>query len=78
MNTRINVNIPEQLFKKTNELIEKGLFSNFSEIVREGLRKEIMLYKETDDEKLLKLIRKANSEGKLITEEEMKKHGLEL
>ena len=40
MTNRINVNIPDALFLKANELVEKGIFSNFSEIVREGLRKE--------------------------------------
>ena len=78
MNTRINVIIPEQLFNRTNELIRKGLFSNFSEVVREGLRKEIMLYRETEDEKLFALIQKASKKGKLLSEEDMKKHGLEV
>jgi Arc/MetJ-type ribon-helix-helix transcriptional regulator len=82
MATRVNVNIPEALFQQSNVLVEKGYFSNFSELVREGLREEVRKYEEktrllSDDErKLFALIKEANEKGLLVDEKEMKKHGL--
>ena len=38
---KINITLPVQLFEKSKELIEKGLYSNFSDLVRSGIRKEI-------------------------------------
>ena len=84
MNTRVNVNIPQALFEKSNELVERGMFSNFSELVREGLRKEVAEYEKqeslisAEERKLFKLLQKAEQEGLLVDEKEMKKHGLSL
>ncbi|MDP7115638.1 MAG: hypothetical protein QF632_04200 [Candidatus Woesearchaeota archaeon] len=84
MNTRINVNIPEALFNKSQELVEQGYFANFSELVREGLRKELADFQmkdailTEDERKLFLLLQKAESEGLLLSEKEMKKHGLKI
>lgn len=84
MSTRVNVNIPEALFQKAQNLVERGMFSNFSELVREGLRKEIAEYEDSfsdlseDERKLFALLKKADEEGLLLDEKEMRKHGLKI
>ena len=80
---RVNVIIPDTLFKRSLGLIEQGLFSNFSELVREGLRKEVKEYEDSsglgkDERKLLLLLREADEVGHLVDEKEMKKHGLKI
>jgi len=39
---RINITLPKKLLKESRTLIDGGMFSNFSELVRESLRKEIL------------------------------------
>lgn len=81
MNTRVNVNIPEALFNQSQELVEKGFFSNFSELVRDGIRGKIKEYEtmlSADERKLFTMLKKANEKGHLLDEKELKKHGLEL
>lgn len=82
MSTRVNVNVPMALFKQTNMLVQRGYFSNFSEVVREGLREELRKYEEKlssfseDERKLFALLKEADGKGLLLDEKEMKKHGL--
>jgi len=82
MSTRVNINIPDKLYEKSYDLVLKGFFSNFSEIVREALRKQLIEYRylglSMDEKKLFALIKKADREGALLTESEMKKHGLKV
>jgi Arc/MetJ-type ribon-helix-helix transcriptional regulator len=82
MNTRVNVNIPEALFNKSQALVEKGFFSNFSELVRDGIREKVKEYDNIivneNEKKLFTMLKKANEKGELLTEDEMKKHGLKL
>ncbi|MFC1690885.1 ribbon-helix-helix domain-containing protein [Nanoarchaeota archaeon] len=82
MNTRVNINIPEALFEKSQELVKAGFFSNFSELVREGLRRELVEYEDKfvskDEKKLMNLLKTADKEGVLLEEKEMEKHGLKL
>ncbi len=81
---RVNVLLPEKLLKEAKALVERGYFSNFSEIVREGLRREILSYKiglgemTEKDKQLLAWIRKEEAAGNLLSEEDMRKHGLRL
>lgn len=42
---RINITLPKRLVKKSRILIEEGLYSNFSELVREGIKDELELSK---------------------------------
>jgi len=42
---RINITLPKKLVNKAKVLIEEGLYGNFSEIVREGIKDEIELNK---------------------------------
>ncbi len=82
MDTRINVNIPQALFQKATQLVEEGHYANFSELIRDGIRKQIAEYQKTssrlseDEQKLFALLRKADEDGLLLDEKEMKKHGL--
>ena len=39
---RINITLPRKLVKRTRVLIDEGLYSNFSELVRESLKQEIL------------------------------------
>ncbi len=84
MNTRINVNIPKSLFQQASQLVKGGYFSNFSELVREGLRKEVAFYQKddsqisNDERKLFAMLKKADEQGLLVNEKEMKKHGLKV
>ena len=40
---RINITLPKKLVDNAKILIEEGIFSNFSELVREGIKDEIEL-----------------------------------
>ena len=40
---RINITLPKRLVEKSRILIEEGLYSNFSELVREGIKDELEL-----------------------------------
>ena len=42
---RINITLPKRLVEKSRVLIEEGLYSNFSELVREGIKDELELSK---------------------------------
>lgn len=84
METRVNINIPKALFQEASQLVREGYFSNFSELVREGLRKEVTFYKKEvsllneDERKLFALIKRADEEGLLLGERAMRKHGLKM
>ena len=83
MDTRVNINIPEALFSRSKKLVEKGFFSNFSELVREGIREKVKEYEtitglSEKEKKLFSLLKKADKKGLLLTEKEMKEHGLEV
>jgi len=84
MPIRVNVNLPEALFKRSLQLVKQGHFSNFSEVVRNSLRKEIAEYKEPifamneDERRLLAMLSDADKRGQLLDEKEMRKHGLKI
>ncbi len=40
---RINITLPRKLVEKSKVLIEEGLYSNFSELIRESLKNELLL-----------------------------------
>lgn len=40
---RINITLPRRLVEKSKVLIEEGLYSNFSELIRESLKNELLL-----------------------------------
>ena len=48
---RINITLPKKLVQKTKVLIEEGLYSNFSELVRESIKNEIFMDKNLIDKK---------------------------
>lgn len=73
--------VPNKLLDESQKLIEKGVFSNFSELIRQGIREELMKYKEEisgDEKKLFDLLKKADEQGKLLDEKEMARHGLKI
>jgi len=83
MNTRVNINIPEALFNRSQQLVEKGFFSNFSELVRDGIREKVKEYEDKtslseEEKRLFTMLKKANEKGMLLNEKEMKKHGLKV
>ena len=59
---KVNITLPVQLFEKSKQLIERGLYSNFSDLVRSSIRKELkeehqLLSKEDEWQRLVKEIR---------------------
>lgn len=40
---RINITLPKKLIQRTRVLIDEGLYSNFSELVRESIKNELIL-----------------------------------
>ncbi|MFH1055596.1 MAG: ribbon-helix-helix domain-containing protein [Candidatus Altiarchaeota archaeon] len=80
---RVNVLLPTKLLAEGQSLVKQGYFSNFSEVLREGLRKEIIAYKmglglTENDFRLMELIKESDAAGRLLTEKDMEKHGLKL
>ncbi|MBD3417251.1 MAG: hypothetical protein GF416_08980 [Candidatus Altiarchaeales archaeon] len=81
---RVNVLLPEKLLRESKSLVEKGYFSNFSEIVRESLRREIINYKiglgelTEKDLELLEWVRHEKAAGNILSEKDMAKHGLKV
>jgi len=43
---KVNITLPAQLLEKSRQLIDRGLYSNFSDLVRSSLRREIKEDKE--------------------------------
>ncbi len=37
---KVTISLPERLYDEGNKMVEKGLFSNFSDLVRSGIREE--------------------------------------
>jgi|GEM_PF-2839534 len=74
MNVRINLMMPPALYKDSQELVKKGLYSNYSELVRQAVRSEMSKYKESamteNDRRLLKLLKRMEKDGRLISEKE--------
>jgi len=48
---RINITLPRNLVQKSRILIDEGLYSNFSELVRESIKNEILLDKNLIEKK---------------------------
>ena len=49
---RINITLPRKLVQKSRILIEEGLYSNFSEFVRESIKNEFLLDRNLLDRQL--------------------------
>ena len=48
---RVNITLPKKLFQKSRILIEEGLYSNFSELVRESIKNELLMDKNLIEKK---------------------------
>ena len=48
---RVNITLPKKLIARAKILIDEGLFSNFSELIRESLKNELRLDAELIDKK---------------------------
>ena len=48
---RINITLPKKLVQKSRVLIDEGIYSNFSELVRESIKNELLLDKSLVDKK---------------------------
>lgn len=91
---KITITLPENLYKEAMHLIKSGLFSNFSDLVRSGIREEFKglqpIIKEFDeriiynDKELVTGVKKSITEAKagkgkvLKSEKEMDKYFEEL
>jgi Arc/MetJ-type ribon-helix-helix transcriptional regulator len=50
MNSLIHIRVGKALKKEMQDLIDKGLFSNQSEVAREGIRHILLKYHRKEDE----------------------------
>ena len=48
---RVNITLPKKLIEKSKVLIEEGLYSSFSELIRESIKNEILLDKNLIEKK---------------------------
>ena len=48
---RINITLPKKLVQKSKVLIEEGIYSSFSELVRESIKNELLLDKNLIEKK---------------------------
>jgi|SRR3989344_3310066 len=53
---RINITLPKKLVKRSRILIDEGLYSNFSELVRESIKNEILLDSRMVEDKKNKIL----------------------
>ena len=75
---KVNITLPAQLLEKSRQLIDRGLYSNFSDLVRSSLRREIKeeqdLLKQSDEwkdlvESIRNDLKKSDLEG--LSEQEI-------
>ena len=59
---KINVSLPVKMYDDAKVLVEKGLYSSFSEIVRAGLRSEMDFQREINPE-FVKSVKAAEKSG---------------
>jgi Arc/MetJ-type ribon-helix-helix transcriptional regulator len=77
---KVNVTLPKTLYNDSKKMIEKGIFSNFSDVVRSGLREELLKYGlygnalTEKDKQVLKMI--ANNPKIWKTEKELAELGI--
>lgn len=50
---RINITLPKRLVEKSRVLLEEGIYSSFSELVRESVKNELLLDKGLLEKKAL-------------------------
>ena len=77
---RKNIIIPTELYKDVNKLVKLGVFSNFSEFMRESMRKNINEYSNytKNDLELYNCLDEAKKKGLIVSEKEMVKNGLRI
>jgi Arc/MetJ-type ribon-helix-helix transcriptional regulator len=82
MDVKVNLMMPEFLYKESLALVKKGMFSNYSELVRQAVRSEVSKYREREftekDKRLFELLKRMEKDGRLLTEEQMAEHGLKI
>lgn len=50
---RINITLPKRLVEKSRILLDEGIYSNFSELIRESIKNELLLDKGLLEKKAL-------------------------
>ena len=83
MDMKVNLMMPELLYKESLALVKKGMFSNYSELVRQAVRSEVSKYREREftekDKKLFELLKRMEKDGRLISEKEAEeKYGIKV
>jgi Arc/MetJ-type ribon-helix-helix transcriptional regulator len=86
---KITISIPKNMYNESISLVKKGLFSNFSDIVRAGIREELRGLKHIqedfdekvvyDDKELIKGVKLSKKEasegkGKIVKEKDLDKY----
>jgi len=82
MDVKVNLVMPETLYAESLALVKKGLFSNYSELIRHAVRAEISRHKQEqlneEERKILKLLREGHMNGHFISDREAAKYGIRI
>ena len=80
MDVRINLMMPELLYTESIALVKKGLYANYSELVRQAVREKLNKHEgiSEDERKLLELIREGHRNGHFLNEAEAAKYGIKV
>jgi Arc/MetJ-type ribon-helix-helix transcriptional regulator len=82
MDVKVNLVMPEALYNESQALVKKGLFSNYSELVRHAIRAEISRHKQEqlseEERKVLKALREGHLNGNFVSDREAARHGVRL
>jgi Arc/MetJ-type ribon-helix-helix transcriptional regulator len=79
MDVRVNLMMPEFLYNESMKLVKKGLYANYSELVRQAVRENILFNGISNEERnLLELVRAGHRNGHFLNEKEAAKHGIKV
>jgi len=82
MEVRVNLMMPELLYKESLTLVKKGMFSNYSELVRQAVRDEVTTFKKMEwtenDLRLREVLDAMKKNGQLLSSKEAAKYGIKV
>jgi len=80
MDVKINLVMPEALYKESLALVKKGMFSNYSELIRHAVRAEVSKQKQEqlseEERNILKRFRQGHMNGNFLSDREAARHGV--
>jgi Arc/MetJ-type ribon-helix-helix transcriptional regulator len=80
MDVRVNLMMPEYLYKESMKLVEKGLYANYSELVRQSVRETMNMERAKTmterDKALFDVLKVMDKRGEILSEKDMAERGL--